>query len=147
MAAVVEAVEVSAPAERVWDLLTDWPRQGTWMLATHVRALEPDHGVGARLEAVTGLGPLGLRDRMTVTEWDPPRRCVVAHQGPAFRGEGVFEVLDLGDSRSRVVWSERVDAPAAVAGLGWAVVRPLLRAGLLVSLRRLAARAEAAIRR
>jgi hypothetical protein len=34
-------------------------------------------------------GPAGFTDTMKITEWDPPRRCVVRHTGRAVRGTGV----------------------------------------------------------
>ena len=34
---LVERIDVDAPPERVWAALTDWERQGEWMLATDVR--------------------------------------------------------------------------------------------------------------
>ena len=36
---LVERIDVDAPPERVWALLTDWERQGDWMLATDVRTV------------------------------------------------------------------------------------------------------------
>ncbi len=34
-------VEVDAPAAVVWDYVTDWERQGEWMLGTRVRVTGP----------------------------------------------------------------------------------------------------------
>lgn len=140
-------VEVNAPAAEVWAALTDWPAQSSWMLATTVRAVDPEPGVGQRVEAVTGLGRLGVLDTMRVTAWEPPRRCVVDHTGKVVRGAGIFEVVDLGDGRSQVVWTEQLDLPLGLLGrLGWPLVRPLMAAGVVTSLRRFAARVEAATR-
>lgn len=139
--------EVNAPAPEVWAALTDWPAQSRWMLATTVRAVDPEPGVGQRVEAVTGLGRLGVLDTMRVTAWEPPRRCVVDHTGKVVRGAGIFEVVDLGDGRSQVVWTEQLDLPFGPLGrLGWPLVRPLMAAGVVASLRRFAARIEAASR-
>lgn len=139
---------VNAPAELVWAALTDWPAQGEWMLGTRVRALDPQAGVGQRLAAVTGVGRIGVLDTMTITEWEPPRRCVVEHTGRVVRGEGIFEVDDLGDRRSRIRWAEVLDLPGGQLGrAGWGLVRPAFRAGVRVSLQRLAARVERRARR
>jgi hypothetical protein len=76
---------------------------------------------------------------MTITVWEPPRRAVVRHTGKVVRGAGAFEVEPLGERRSRVVWSEWVDLPFGALGrLGWPAAKVLVRAGLRMSLRRLA---------
>ncbi|HEX2360594.1 MAG TPA: SRPBCC family protein [Jiangellaceae bacterium] len=129
---------VSAPAEPTWRVLTDWERQGEWMPATRVRASN-GHQVGGRIEAWTGLGPVGFLDSMTITVWDSPRRCEVMHTGWLVRGPGVFAVEPLTADTCRVVWEEHLDLPLGAAGrMGWALVRPLARAGLAFALRRLA---------
>jgi hypothetical protein len=141
---LTEAVDVAAPPERVWGLLVDWERQGGWMLLTRVRATAGGGSqVGDRIEAWTGVGRLGFTDQMTITEWDPPRRCVVRHDGRLVRGTGVFEVVDVGTGRAQLRWSERLELPLGWGGrLGWRVVRPLFRAGVVRSLRRFRALAE-----
>jgi hypothetical protein len=146
-------VDVEAPAEALWWAVTDWPGQGRWMLGTRVSVDGPaestDDGrhLGARLTAVTGVGPLGVADRMEIVEWEPPRRCVVRHVGRVIRGDGVFEVVALEPGRSRFVWSELLDLPLGALGrLGWPVVRPALRWGVQVSLDRMARQVETAHR-
>ena len=66
-------VDVNAPAEAVWRTVTDWPGQGEWMLGTRVEVDGPGDGrhLGARLRAVTGVGPLGFTDTMEIVGWDP----------------------------------------------------------------------------
>ena len=132
--------DVAAPAERVWERLVDWDRQGEWMLRTEVRATaQGGRGVGGGIEAFTGVGPVGFLDRMVVTQWDPPRRCVVRHTGRLVRGAGAFEVEPLGSDRSRLVWTEWIDPPLGALGqLGFALLRPVMRAGLKLSMRRFA---------
>jgi hypothetical protein len=137
-------VVVDAPVEVVWAAVVDWERQGDWVLGTRVRVTSGSgEGLGTRLEAVTGVGPLALVDTMVVTEWEPPNRCVVRHTGTLVRGIGVFEVLALPHGRSRFVWREELDLPLGRAGrAGWPFARPLLAAGVRASLRRLARRIE-----
>jgi len=138
-------VDVAAPPDAVWGKVTDWERQGDWMLGTRVRTLGEGDGrrLGATLEAVTGLGPLGVTDRMEIVEWTPPRRCVVRHLGRVVRGDGVFEVVPLGADRARVLWSELLDLPLGRLGaLGWRVLRPAFGAGVAYSLRRMARQCE-----
>lgn len=75
---------------------------------------------------------------MVITEWDPPRRCVVRHTSRVVRGSGVFEVRPNGTG-SEFRWTELLDLPLGVLGrLGWLVVRPLAQRGMDASLRRFA---------
>lgn len=143
-ARVALSVEVDAPVEQTWAAATDWARQGEWMLATSVTGeAATTVGVGGQLEAVTGLGRFGVRDPMTITSWDPPRRCEVLHTGRVVRGTGVFAVRPLGGGRSAFDWSEELELPLGLLGrAGWRLVRPLLVLGVRVSLRRFAAWAE-----
>jgi hypothetical protein len=148
-------VDVGAPAGLVWDTAMDWPRQGEWILATRVEVTAGDgRSVGSQVRAVTGLGargPLRVVDTMVVTEWvdrpGGPWRCRVRHTGRLVRGEGVFEVVELGPSRCRFHWVELLDLPLGPLGrAGWPLVRPALRAGLQRSMRRMAAYCERAYR-
>lgn len=130
---------VEAPAASVWRVLTDWERQGDWMVGTTVRLASGDgRSVGAKLAARTGIGPFGFTDTMKITVWDPPRRCEVLHTGRLVRGAGVFDVEPRG-AAATVVWTERLQLPFGVFGRwGWPLVRPAFRAGLKLSLSRLA---------
>ncbi|RBY79519.1 SRPBCC family protein [Geodermatophilus sp. TF02-6] len=148
MRELVETVDVDAPPERVWAALTDWTRQGEWMLATDVEVVGGDpHAVGGRLAARTGLPwrggrHLGVLDTMVITEWDPPRRVVVQHTGRVVRGPGIFEVVPRG-AGATLVWTERLELPFGLLGLlgrlGWPVAEPAVVAGVRRSLRRFAA--------
>ncbi len=141
MAELVVTADVEAPAQDVWDLLTDWDQHDRWMLLTSASG---GRAQGAQIEAFTGLGRVGLRDPMTIVVWEPPQRCVVRHTGRIVRGSGAFEVRELAPSRSRIVWSEWLDLPLGPVGrLGWLLVRPLARFGVALSLRRLARLVEA----
>jgi hypothetical protein len=135
VAELVVSRVVAAPAEDVWDAMTDWAAHDRWMLLTRA---EGGSAVGESIAAFTGVGRVGFLDTMRITVWEPPRRAVVRHTGKVVRGSGSFEVQPLDPARSRVVWSEWVDLPFGVLGrLGWPVARLLVRAGLAVSLRRL----------
>jgi hypothetical protein len=138
-------IDVNAPAEVVWQTITDWPGQGDWMLGTRIEVDGVGDGrhLGARFRAFTGVGPLGARDPMEVVEWDPPKRCVVRHLGNVVQGDGVFEVVELGPERARFLWTELLDLPLGALGrFGWPLVRPTFRAGVAYSLRRMAQQCE-----
>ncbi|NUU21415.1 MAG: SRPBCC family protein [Streptomycetaceae bacterium] len=120
-------VDVAAPAATTGAALTDWARQGEWMLATTVRVTSGDGAsVGSGLEAFTGVGPLGFTDTMRITAWEPPARCAVAHTGRLVRGTGEFVVVPRGDARSELVWSEDIALPLNLAfapGVKWSLRR------------------------
>ena len=124
MAELSLAVDVDAPPEAVWDAAVDWDRQHEWMVGTTVRG---GHGLGARLTAFTGWQGIGFTDPMTITAWDPPRRCVVRHDGRVVRGTAAFEVVALDGGRARFVWTEWLVLPFGVLGeLGWLLVKPFV---------------------
>jgi hypothetical protein len=139
-------VEVDAPADVVWRYVTDWERQGEWMLGTRVRVTGGNRGVGTTLRAVTGIGPLAVADTMEVVEFTPPSgaepgRAAVRHTGRVIRGDGVFEVVELGPQRSRFSFTELLDLPGGPLGrVAWRLGSPVVRAGFVASLRRMAAR-------
>ncbi|MDF3050116.1 MAG: DNA-3-methyladenine glycosylase [Pseudonocardia sp.] len=112
-------VDVDAPAETVWTYVTDWERQGEWMLGPRVHVTGGDgRGAGTTLRAVTGIGPLGVPDTMEVVEFRQggPWRAVVRHTGRVIRGEGFFEVVELGPERSRFTFTELIDLPLGALG-------------------------------
>ena len=137
-ATLVLTVDVDAPVEQTWAGATDWAGQGEWMLGTRVwPTAQGGQGVGGGIEAFTGVGPLGVLDRMEITLWEPPRRCHVRHLGRVVRGTGAFEVEPLADGRSRFVWREDLELPLGLLGrLGWPLVRPVFASGVQLSLRR-----------
>ena len=148
MPELVEQIDVDAQPERVWALLTDWERQGDWMLATEVRTVDGSaqrlHG---RLAARTGLPlpggrRLGVLDTMIITRWEPPTLVEVQHTGRIVRGPGTFEVQPRGE-HSTVVCTEIWYLPYGLLGqVGWLLSRPLVMWGLRRSLARLATLAE-----
>jgi carbon monoxide dehydrogenase subunit G len=140
MRELVFEVDVRGSQQQVWDALVDWERQSTWMPLTRLEVLTGGPGLGTRIVARTGVGRLGVADRMTVTAWDPPRSATVTKTGRVLRGSAAFEVVPVSAGRSRVVWREALEVPFGRLGrpLG-----PLLslgtRAFFAYSLRRFAA--------
>jgi Polyketide cyclase / dehydrase and lipid transport len=126
------AVYVPAPPERVFALITDWPRHQEWMFMTTARL------VGEReLEAYTGVWPFGFLDTMTITHWEPPELLRVVHTGRVVRGRGAIRVRPC-PGGSRVVWAEELEPPLGALGrAAWPLVRPLVVAVARHSLRRL----------
>jgi hypothetical protein len=135
---VTAGVVVGADQQRTWDLAVDWSKQERWILATHT---EGGHGLGASVTGRTGIGPFGFTDPMLITEWDPPNRCTVTHQGNVVRGAGIFEVRPRGEASAEFRWTERIELPLPSAigePLAGLLIGPVTRVGLAASLRRFA---------
>ncbi|MFD9891263.1 SRPBCC family protein [Amycolatopsis sp. NPDC059027] len=144
MTDLVLSVDVGASAGTTWLALTDWARQGEWMLGTSVKVVEGNgRSVGTKLAAFTGIAGIGFTDTMEITGWEPPVRCSVRHLGSLVQGTGVFQVVAKGANRSAFVWAEHLRLPFGLVGrLGWPVVRPAFALGVQQSLRRFARFAE-----
>lgn len=151
MTARVEvAVRTTADPEAAFAAIVDLAIQERWMVGTRLYPLAGDvdlPAVGARLAAFTGLGDVGFLDVMTVTEYDPPYRWVVRHDGAFVQGVGIFLVESV-DGGTRVTWIEDLELPFGIVGrLGFPLVRPFARLGVWFSLKRLAREAEQLARR
>ena len=133
---IAARVTVAAEPAATWRAATDWPRQHEWIWATRVSG---GHGTGAEVTGRTGIGPIGFTDRMVITEWDPPRRCVLKHTGRVVRGMGIFEVVPRGPG-SQFRWTEdlQLPVPSAVGRLAGLVITPVAEWALRSSLRRFA---------
>ena len=133
---IAAAVTVAAEPAATWRAAVDWPRQREWIWATRVSG---GHGPGAEVTGWTGIGPVGFTDPMVITEWDPPRRCVLRHTGWLVRGSGIFEVAPHGPG-SQFRWTEHLQLPVppAIGRLAGLVITPLAEWGLRSSLRRFA---------
>jgi hypothetical protein len=139
------SVEVGAPAGVLWDYVTDWPRQAEWVPMTRVERVDAADGLGGRLRAWTGVGPVGFWDPMTITLWqrdaDGGGRCEVLHRGRVVRGEGEFVVRARGPEASTFVWAEVLALPGGRLGaLAFRLARPALERALDGALRRLGRR-------
>jgi hypothetical protein len=139
-ASIVLSVDVDADADATFAAATDWPGHRNWMLGTTAKSVKGDGAsVGSQIRAVTGVGPLGVADSMEITEWVPGRRCGVRHIGKVVRGTAMFAVSPRAGGGSTFTWSEQLDLPLGrVGSLGWYLVRPAFKAGLVYSLGRFA---------
>ena len=135
---------IDAPLERVWALLADWEGSSAWMVdATTVEVLgEQSAGVGTRVQAVTRIAGLPLRDEMTVTQWEPPHLMVVRHHRAPIRGIAWFELSEE-NGGTRFDWVEELDPPLGPVGeLGGIVLRRAIERVLSRSAAKLKALAE-----
>ncbi len=137
---LIEKVTVGAVPARVWQALTAWDRQSEWVMGTRTYATDlAGQALGGGFVAFTGIGPIGFRDSMVITEWVPPHVCRVRHTGRVVRGTGAFEVEPQGRTGSIVTWSEQIDMP--FGGLGdaiWPLVHSVSSWALRRSLQRFA---------
>ncbi|MFC5828964.1 SRPBCC family protein [Nonomuraea insulae] len=127
------AVHLPAPPERVFALITDWPRHREWMFMTTARLVSE-----GQVQAYTGIWPFGFLDTMTITHWQPPTLVRTTHTGRVVRGRGAIRVRADGEG-SRVVWAEELILPFGPLGrAAWPLIRPLAVAFARHSLRKLA---------
>ncbi|HET6627397.1 MAG TPA: SRPBCC family protein [Nocardioidaceae bacterium] len=146
-ALVRSEVEVAAPADVVWDYVTDWRRQGEWIPFTTVHPVGRADGVGGRVRARTGVGPVGFWDPMTITAWEVTEngsaRCEMLHTGRLVRGEAEFSVVERGFSACTFLWWEHLSIPGGPFGaLAWRISGRGMQKLVDLSLRRMASRVE-----
>jgi hypothetical protein len=108
---------IRAAPERVWDVLADLPGQTRWMV--DLRSLdvigEQKTGAGTEMDVTSELfGRPVVKDRMTITAWEPPRRLDVRHSG-SFTGTGSF-VLEPVRGGSVFTWIEDFQPPLGRLG-------------------------------
>ncbi|MFI6317134.1 SRPBCC family protein [Nonomuraea sp. NPDC050556] len=123
------AVESRAAPERVFEVLTDWPRHQEWMFLTRAELVDGE------IAAFSGIGTLGFLDTMRITRWDPPHALWVEHTGRVVRGRGAIRVRPLAGGGSRVIWAEEVEVP--FAALLWPLLQPIVTGLARRSLRKL----------
>jgi hypothetical protein len=77
-----------------------------------VRLLTPGPvGEGTRAEATVRILGISVTDPVTVTEWQPPRRFAVRHEG-LYTGGGVITLEPGADGTTTIVrWRETLIAP------------------------------------
>lgn len=106
--------EFDVPPRRLWEALIDWRGHESWIPLTTM-TVEPGDptAVGARFAAFTGVGRVGLDDRMEVAtlDWDETTssgECVVNKLGPVLSGRAGFTVTPT-ERGSAIEWLEDVD--------------------------------------
>jgi carbon monoxide dehydrogenase subunit G len=106
----------AAHPDRVWSVLADWRRYPDWMPdVAWVRPLGPERALGLRLLVRTRVFGLPIAsDVMLVTDWDPPRRLAIEHQG-VVRGPAEWRLDPVGGG-TRLTWAEEVRMRPAVLG-------------------------------
>ena len=119
-------VVVDAPIERVWAVMADIEGQPRWMAdMKSVRMLtSPPVGVGTRAVSTIRMMGVAVQDPVTITEFEPPRRLSLRHEG-AWNGGGTIALEPGADGTTTIVrWDERL-IPPLLPSLGAVVQRPL----------------------
>ncbi len=136
------------PVDQLWAQLESIERHVEWM--HDARSIEfvseQRRGVGTRFVCDTRVGPLRLRDTMTVTDWEPPHLMGIRHDA-VVSGRGQFRLRGLEGERPRteLTWAETLRFPWWMGGtLGGRVAAPVLRRLWRRNLGTLKRRAEAA---
>jgi uncharacterized membrane protein len=128
-------IVIDAPVDRVWAVLADIADQPSWMADMKSVRLTSDGaiGVGTRGTATVRILGIAVEDPITVTEFDPPTRFAVRHEG-SFTGLGVFSLEPGADGTTTVVrWTETLRAPILpnlAARLGFPVLATVFQADL-----------------
>jgi uncharacterized protein YndB with AHSA1/START domain len=103
MSVVTVSVEVDAPAERVWEAISDPRNLPQW--DRHIARVEgaPASGLREGTRYVTEMKFMGVRAkiRVQVLEWDPPRRAKFRLRG-VLEGTVTSTVEPIGSGRSRL---------------------------------------------
>ena len=119
---------IDAPAERVYDLVTDLPRMGEW---------SPENTGGKWLDGATGglgherevaLRALG-RFRERFIAWEPPHRfafTIIATTSPMIHQLGEDYRLEPEGAGTQLRWTMG-SSPRGVGKLATPLLRPLLR--------------------
>jgi uncharacterized membrane protein len=122
-------VVVDAPIERVWDVLVDIARQPEWMTEMQSVEVLTEGPIGVGTECVADVRILGINvtDPVVVTEFDPPMRYAIRHEG-TFKGTGTITLESGADLTTTIVrWSEQL-SPPVLEHLGALVITPALGA-------------------
>lgn len=131
------SVVIDSNLQNVWNRLVDWKSQGEWMALTKVwSSVDNDgaSGVGTEITAFTGVGKIGVLDKMRVTTWQPPTFCAVDHYGKIIKGVGEFRLIELSENQVRFDWYEEISAPKLVLAL----IKPGVLLAVTYSLRKFA---------
>ncbi|HEY0443004.1 MAG TPA: SRPBCC family protein [Candidatus Limnocylindrales bacterium] len=120
-------VVVDAPIDRVWAQVADIESQPRWMHDMKSVTIETPGptGVGTHGWATVRILGVSTTDPVTVTEFEPPRRFGIRHEG-RFSGAGLITLEPGADGSTTVVtWDETI-LPPILPRLGSLILRPIL---------------------
>ncbi len=131
-------VVVDAPLQKTWDVIADIPLQIEWM--TEMRSIKittpGQTRVGTRGEATVSIAGISVTDPVEVTEFTPPNRYAIRHEG-LFTGGGLITLEAGADERTTIVRWEETLIPPLLPEVGALVQAPILRSIFQADLHRL----------
>ena len=136
---ITVGIAIDAPVEEVWSYVAQVERHVDWMADAESITFLTDQtrGAGIRMSVETAVGPLRTTDIMEFTEWDPPSRMAIRHEG-VVTGAGAF-TLQPDRGGTWFAWSEQLSFPAHLGGdVTGFVAKPVLTAVWRRNLKRLA---------
>lgn len=125
---IISTVDIARPPQAVWPYLVDWEHLDRWMReARDFRVIgERREGVGVEAEATIRIAGISTRDRVRVSQWDPPVALEIEHLGWV-KGIGYME-LSPTDEGCHVFWREELFPPWGPLGRsGIRLVSPFMR--------------------
>ena len=122
---------IAAPADRVFELLTDHAGYASFRgvrSAELVREGEPDpNGVGAMRRVA--VGPVRFDEEITAFEWPRRMEYVIREMNVPFEHEGGTIALEEDAGGTRVVWTSTFRVPTRAEGLFTAIAAAAIRTG------------------
>ena len=115
-----DSVKVSAPPERVFEVLSDPFAYGHWVVGTRqVLGYDgPWPKTGASLRYDTGVGPVRLRDRTIVLDSDPPQRLELMAKARPFPDVAITLDVRPAAGGSEITLHERPANPVVRFAMG-----------------------------
>jgi uncharacterized membrane protein len=122
-------IVIDAPIERVWAVVADVKDQPRWMTEMKDLRILGDGAIGVGLvcEADVRMFGITVTDRVTITEFEPPHRYAIRHDG-TFRGRGVISLESGADGTTTIVRWDEVLIPPVLSHLGALVMAPVMGA-------------------
>ena len=136
---ITVGIAISAPVEEVWAYVAQVERHVDWMADAESITFLTDQtrGAGTRMSVETAVGPLRTTDIMEFTDWDPPSRMAIRHEG-LVTGAGAF-TLRPHPGGTWFSWSEELSFPTHLGGdVTGFFAKPVLTAVWRRNLKRLA---------
>jgi len=120
-------IVIDARIERVWEVVADVAGQPRWMTDMKAVRLGSADPVGVGTSGVADVRILGLSvaDPVTVTEFDPPHRFAIRHEG-TFKGHGLITLEAGADGTTTIVRWEELLIPPVLPHLAALAMTPTL---------------------